>query len=198
MIVAVVLLAVQTALIAALLIHRARRLRAEQRLRASEAELRTSYERIRDVGSRLLSAQDSERTRIARELHDDLGQQIAVLSFDVELLRGQRATEAEVDRIATQAAERLQEIGRTIHNIAHRLHPSRLRLLGLVRAMSAMTYELNSPSLTVTFEHDQVPDVIPHDMALHIFRVAQEAVQNAIKHSHGHAMSIRLCHGMAG
>jgi signal transduction histidine kinase len=60
--------------------------------------------------------------------------------------------------------------------------------------MSAMTYELNSPSLTVTFEHDHVPDVIPHDMALHIFRVAQEAVQNSIKHSHGHALSIRLSH----
>ena len=189
---AAVLLALQTALIAALLVHRARRLRAEQRLHASDAKLRASYERIRDIGSRMLAAQDSERTRIARELHDDLGQQIAVLSFDVELLRGQRATEVEVERIATHAAGRLQEIGRTVHNIAHRLHPSRLRLLGLVRALSGMVYELNSPSLTVTFEHDNVPDVIPHDMALHIFRVAQEAVQNAIKHSHGHALTIHL------
>ena len=66
------LLIVQTSLIVGLLLHRAQRRRAE-------AELRTSFARIRELGRRLLTAQETERTRIARELHDDIGQQLAML-----------------------------------------------------------------------------------------------------------------------
>ena len=87
----------QTVLIAGLLVQRTRRRQAEEEVRGSEAELRTSYERIRDLASRLLSAQETERSRIARELHDDISQQMALLTIDLELLAasggpGQRQT----------------------------------------------------------------------------------------------------------
>ena len=83
---AIGLVLAQTALIAGLLVHRTRRRQAEEQVRGGQAELRTSYERIRDLGSRLLNAQETERSRIARELHDDISQQVAVLAIDLELL----------------------------------------------------------------------------------------------------------------
>ena len=76
------LLLAQTALITALLVQRSRRRHAEDRVRGSQAELRTSYERLRDLGARLLNAQETERSRIARELHDDIGQQMTLLMID--------------------------------------------------------------------------------------------------------------------
>ena len=85
---AAAILLAQTALIAGLLVQRARRRHAEENVRASQAELRASYERIRDLGARLLNAQDTERARIARELHDDVSQQVALLEIDLELLSG--------------------------------------------------------------------------------------------------------------
>jgi signal transduction histidine kinase len=85
---AVALLLAQTFLIAGLLVQRSRRRHAEETVRGSQAALRSSYERIRDLGARLLKAQETERARIARELHDDVSQQVALLEIDLELLNG--------------------------------------------------------------------------------------------------------------
>ncbi len=90
---AVSLTLAQTALIGALLVHRARRRRAEYALRDSEAELRKSYEQTQHLAGRLIAAQEDERRRIARDLHDELGQKLALLSIDIELLgRGPNGT----------------------------------------------------------------------------------------------------------
>jgi len=78
----------QAALIAGLLIQRERRQRAERALRRGQSDLQASYVRIRDLGGRLLNAQEAERARIARELHDDIGQQLCLLAIDLTALRG--------------------------------------------------------------------------------------------------------------
>src|SRR5262245_28233844 len=104
---AVAILVAQTGLIVALLVQRARRRRAEERVRGSQAELLTSYERIRDLGARLLSAQDVERSRVARDLHDDVGQQLALLSIDLQQLSGVAQVRSEDPReLARVALER--------------------------------------------------------------------------------------------
>ena len=123
-------------LIAGLLVQRTRRRQAEARVIGSQEALRTSYERIRDLGGRLLSAQETERSRIARELHDDISQQVALLSIDLELLDGKAAGAGQ--QLAGDALNRAQQIAKSLHDLSHRLHPAKLRLIGLVPAINGL------------------------------------------------------------
>ena len=171
----------------------ARRRQAEEQARASQAELRTSYERIRDLGGRLLSAQEAERSRIARELHDDISQQVALLAIDLELLRGlseERPNEA--DRLGREALDRLEGIARSVHDLSHRLHPAKLRLIGLVAALDGLQRELSQPDLAIRFTHDNVPPALPHELTLCLFRIVQEALRNAVKHSAARTVLVHL------
>ena len=187
---AVTTLFAQAALIGGLLIQRTRRRKAEQEMHRSEAALRTSYDRIRDLGSRLLTAQESERSRIARELHDDISQQLAVLMVDVKLLA--RTTQGGADAMAVEATKRIDGIARSVHALSHRLHPAGLRVLGLVEALAGLQAEMARPDLTITFTHENVPLKLAPDLTLSLFRIAQEALQNALKYSKAHKVSVDL------
>ena len=193
---AVALMLVQSGLIAGLLIQHIRRQRAEDELRASQVRLLSSYERIRDLGSRLLDAQETERSHIARELHDDISQQMALLTLDLQALG--RADRADIDRIAAEALDRTRDISRSVHDLSHRLHPARLRLIGLVAALHALRLELSQSGTAITFVHDDVPETLPPDLMLCLFRVVQEALQNAIKHSRARDVSVDLTGGPDG
>jgi len=187
---AVTALLAQATLIVGLIIQRTRRRRAEQQVRRSEAALHTSYERIRDLGSRLLIAQEEERSRIARELHDDISQQLTVLTIDLKLLgqSGQGQTEAA----AAEALKRAVDIGTSVHDLSHRLHPARLRVLGLVEAVNGLTRELSHPGATITFVHQGVPPTLAPELTLCLFRIVQEALQNALKHGKARHVSVDL------
>ena len=180
----------QTFLIAGLLVQRRRRRQAEERVRASEEEQRKSYERIRDLGSRLLHAQDTERSRVARELHDDISQQIALLAIDLELLSG--AVPPDTEGLAAEALVRVHGIARSVHDLSHRLHPAKLRLIGLVAAIQALQRELPQSGPTIAFTHEHVPSSLPTDLTVSLFRIVQEALQNAIKHSRARTIRIDL------
>jgi signal transduction histidine kinase len=186
----------QTLLIAGLLVQRRRRRLAEAQVRGGEEALRNTHERIRDLGSRLLHAQDTERSRIARELHDDISQQIALLSIDLELLNG--AAPSDTEALAGEALDRVHEIARSVHDLSHQLHPAKLRLIGLVGALQSLQRELSRSGQTITFTHEQVPSTLPPDLTVTLFRVVQEALQNAIKHSHARTVSVHLRGGADG
>ena len=186
----VTLLFAQTLLISGLLVQRRRRRQAEERVRGSQAELRTSYERIRDLGARLLTAQDAERSRIARELHDDISQQVALLEIDLEGLGG--AVEGHAGELAGEALNRTQSIARSVHDFSHRLHPAKLRLIGLVASLRGLQRELSQSDIAIAFTHDRVPSTLPADVTLCLFRIVQEALQNAIKYSRAHHVSVHL------
>src|SRR5262249_39537482 len=160
----VALMLAQTALIAGLLVQKARRRQAEARVQASQAELRTSYDRIRDLGSRLLEAQETERARIARELHDDISQQLALLTIDLELLGG--TIQGVSEKLADDVVARAQDIARSVHDLSHSLHPAKLRLIGLVAALHALQRETPHSETAVTFTHDNVPSTLPPDLTL--------------------------------
>ena len=186
---AVLLLAAQTTLIAGLLAQRLRRRAAEQQLRSSEAELRSSYSRIRALGARLLHAQDSERGRIARELHDDVSQQLALLAIDLDTMSSPDAP----GRV--RALERAAAISKSVHELSHRLYPSKLRLIGLVPALKTLQRELAVTDTSIDLSFDNVPGQLSPDLTLCVFRVIQEALQNAIKHSGARRVAVHLAGG---
>jgi signal transduction histidine kinase len=183
---AAVVVVAQSALIVGLLLQRARR-RAEDQVRRGQTELQESYARIRDLGGRLLNAQENERARIARELHDDIGQQIALLAIDLELLGA-----SNPNTLAIDALGRAQGVARSVHDLSHRLHPAKLRLIGLVAALTGLQHEPSHSGIPTTFTHDNVPRSLPPEVTLCLFRIVQEALQNATKYSGAHMVSVHL------
>ncbi len=187
---AVLLLIVQMALITGLLVQGARRQEAEQRLLEKQEELRTSYDRIRDLGARLLNAQDDERSRIARDLHDDIGQQVAVLAVDLEMLRTD--TREAAGGLASGALSRVHDIARSVRDLSLRLHPAKLRLIGLVPALNGLQREFSQTGISVNITHENLPPALPHDLTLCLFRIVQEALRNTIRHSNAGAVYVHL------
>jgi signal transduction histidine kinase len=191
---AIALLMTQTALIAGLLIQRKRRRRAEEELRGSQGELRGSYQRIRDLGARLLRAQETERSRIARELHDDICQRMLLLTIELESLHRTSGDKGP----AAEALTGARDIAKSLHELSYRLHPTWLRLIGLVAALDHLCLELSRAGVSIAFKHDNVPSTLQSDVMLCLFRVVQEALQNAIKYSNGNELSVHLRGGSDG
>jgi signal transduction histidine kinase len=179
---AAILMLAQTALIAGLFVQRAKRRRVELELRGSQAMLHLSYERIRHLSRRLLGEQEAERARIARELHDDINQQLAILSIDLDRLHSDHLQAHSVKRLS-RALETVQAISTSVRELSHRLHPSKLRLIGLVAALDTLRRDLSPPHLRIAFSYRDVPSEINETIAMCVFRVAQEALANAVKHS---------------
>jgi signal transduction histidine kinase len=182
-----VVVVAQSLLIGGLLLQARRRKRAEAQLRQSQRALSQSYERIRDIGGRLLTAQEAERSRIARDLHDDITQQMAVLAVNLHSIGG-----------TEQAREDLARIAQGVHDLSHRLHPEALRALGLAGALRSLQQEQVRAGLPVTFEHDEIPKTLSPEITVCIFRVVQEALQNAAKYSGAKKVSVALRYGDDG
>src|SRR3954471_3155154 len=180
----------QTALIVGLLVQRRARRKAERQVLENQGALISSYDRIRDLGGRLLTAQEAERARIAGELHDDIGQQLVLLAVDLQTMERQGADSARATM--AEAIERIDVIQRSTHDLSHRLHPAKLRLIGLIPALEGLQREFSHSALKVTFTHPPISRPFPADVTLCVFRVAQEALQNAVKHGDARIVSIHL------
>jgi signal transduction histidine kinase len=180
----------QTALLAALLIHRGRRLSAERDLRQSQERLQSSYLKIRSLNGRLLKEQETERARIARELHDDISQQMALLEIDLSRLSAD--VPALREQVLDDAVMRARAIGNSVHDLSHRLHPARLSLIGLVPTVHGLAREMERTGVQITVTDQHVPSVLPPDLALNVFRVVQEALQNALKYSGASRVLVHL------
>ncbi len=153
--------------------------------RRAETELRDSQEELQALTSKLLVAQELERGRIARELHDDFGQDLALLAVEIDLLRSTQpeANGQFVARVEKLSA-RVKELSSSIHDLSHRLHPMKLEQLGLVAAVGGLCKELTqSHSVNIVFFHEHISDSNRQEAALCLYRIAQEALRNVIKHS---------------
>ena len=129
-------------------------------------------------------AQDEERRRIARELHDHLSQQLALLAIDLQQLALDPPTsQAKLVAALHDDWRRTTEIASDVHGISHRLHPSKLETLGLVATLRAHCRDVSRKSLVAHFSEQDMPGGIPPDASLCLFRVAEEALANVARHS---------------
>ena len=188
----VALILAQSALIGGLSVQAVRRRRAEKQARDVQAQLSASCSRIRDLNGRLIGAQEAERSRIARELHDDVSQQLGLLAIDLQLLIAGAGHRPDLGGIAQSALVRTQGLVKSVHTLSHHLHPAKLHLLGLAGAIGSLQREFSASGMTVAFKHDNVPAVVPPDLALCVYRVVQEGITNAMKHSASHYVSVLL------
>jgi len=139
---------------------------------------------LRGLSHRLLLAQDEERRRIARELHDHLSQELALLAIDLQQLSIVPAAKADgLVPPLQEAWRRTTEIASDLHAISHRLHPSKMEALGLVATIQAHCRGVSRQGLTVRFSHRNVPAGFSPERAVSVFRVLEEALGNVIRHS---------------
>jgi signal transduction histidine kinase len=190
-----VIVSAQLVLIAGLLHSRARLRRADNTIRAREASLRASYDRIRQMAGRLINAQEAARAEIARDLHDDVCQRLASVSIGVGSL--QTATGSLEDPLRRQDIDALNHETRdayeSIRRLSHDLHPATLRLLGLAPALRSQCNEVaKRHGVQVQFTGgDAIGDVDP-DVAVCFFRIAQESLRNAVVHGGAKQISVTL------
>jgi signal transduction histidine kinase len=162
--------------------------------RRSEAELHRSYARIQDLAGRLISAQESERTRIARELHDDVSQQLALLSVELQQLGNELPAHIQDLRARTRELwDQSNAIAVSVHDLSHQLHPLKLDVIGLVPAIASLRSEMTAHhGLAIAFRHQTISGAIPRDVALCVYRIVQEGLRNAIKHSGAREVTVDL------
>jgi PAS domain S-box-containing protein len=148
---------------------------------------------LADVSSRLIAAQEQERNRIGRELHDDIGQRLATLAIKLEQLHQAPAGLPEVRRRIGELQKQTAEIATDIENLSHELHSAKLEYLGPVAAMRSLCQELGvQAKVKIDFKSQDLPCSLPPDMSLCLFRVLQEALRNSVKHSGSSHVEVKL------
>jgi PAS domain S-box-containing protein len=152
------------------------------------------------VSSRLIEAQEQERTRIARELHDDFSQRLALQCIDLDQLK-KRLSESDPKERAkvVQMLERAKEMSTDLRSLSHQLHSSKLEFVGLSLAVSGLCKEISAKyEIDVHFSDSGIPTDIPKDVALSLFRVTQGALGNVVKHSGAKSAGVELGSNEAG
>jgi len=158
-------------------------------------ERKLAEEALSSVPGRLLEAQESERARIARDLHDDIGQRLALLALTLEEARtllpdGSRGDAPRwLDALRSQTTDIIAEV----QALSHQLHPPRLLHLGVAAAMRGFCEELSGQkSAAIDFRAENVPGNVTPDVSLCLFRVLQEALHNAVRHSQVRHFDVHL------
>jgi len=148
-------------------------------------EHKLAEESLADMGRKLIEAHEEERTWIARELHDDVNQRMALLAVELDRWNQQLPPSAvELHDHIHHAIQRLSNIATDIQALSHRLHSSKLEYLGLVAAAKSFCRELSEQhQAEIDFRDMAMPRSVPKEISLCLFRVLQEALQNAMKYS---------------
>lgn len=169
---------------------------AEDTNRASLAALQVSHRELKQLAGRLIEAQDVERARVARDLHDDVSQQLAGLSIALSGLK-RRMDELRVGEDLKADVRTLHErtatLAQNVRHLSHDLHPTVLRHAGLVAALTSYCAELersHGTALTCSSQGDFAS--IHPEVALCLYRVAQEALRNVIAHAGARRGDVRL------
>jgi PAS domain S-box-containing protein len=148
-------------------------------------ERKLAQEALSTLSQRLIEVQEEERSRIARELHDDINQRLALLTVTLDgLSKDLSPSPSGPKEVIDGAVKELVDVSTDIQAMSHRLHSSRLEHLGLAKAMARFCRELsNRHRVQIELQTENVPNDLSKEISLCLFRVLQEALQNAIKYS---------------
>jgi PAS domain S-box-containing protein len=158
---------------------------------ADITDQKLAQEALEKIGGKLIEAQEEERSRIARELHDDICQRLALLSMELE--QANRGSNSGRSPKLDEIRRHCSEIAVDVQALSHKLHSSKLEYLGLAPAIRSYCREFSQQhNVSVQFADENVPNFLPRDISLSLFRVTQEALQNALKHSGTKQFSVVL------
>ena len=156
-------------------------------------ERKHAEEVLAGMTRKLIEAQEQDRARIGRDLHDDITQQLALLAINIEQLRQRNPSAAETSTGLTEIRDCVNAIAADVQSISHQLHSPQLEMLGIVAAIRGFCREFAAhQKVTVDFAHYNIPRGISHEVSLCLFRVLQEALHNAVKHSNVRQYEVRL------
>lgn len=158
--------------------------------------IQSTQEELRRVTGRLVSAQEDERQRIARDLHDDVSQRLALVSMKFTKMADEflgDAARAECQEVLTI----LDSLSEDVRKLAHSLHPSVIEHLGLTAALKSLTEDFEkTQSIATRFSARDVPASLTNDMRLALYRIVQEALRNIAKHAAAQSVDIALIGGV--
>jgi PAS domain S-box-containing protein len=165
--------------------------------RAAQDKLQQSEVNLQKLAGHLIQVQEEERLHFARELHDDINQQLSMLQIDLARLKQDLPDSAvQVRDDLHEQLKRVSEISSDVQTMLHRLHPSKLQYLGIVIAAKNFCRELSARQrVEIDFHSENIPLELPMEISLCLFRVLQEALQNAIKHSGSRQFQVSLVGG---
>ena len=155
-------------------------------------ERKLAEESLATIGRRLIEAHEEERTWIGRELHDDINQRLALLAINLERWSHDASTN-EVTELVRHTRARITEIAQDVQGLSHRLHSSKLDYLGLATAAKSFCRELSEKTkVEIVFRDAGIPHTLSKEVSLCLFRVLQEGLQNAVKHSGVRSFTVDL------
>jgi signal transduction histidine kinase len=162
-----------------------------RRLRRAHVERRRAEEAAHELSGQLINAHEEERSRLARELHDDVTQRLALLAIDAG--REERSPGPTGGTAMRTMRERLVRLSEDVHALSYRLHPSILEDLGLIEALKSECERFSRTcSIRLEASAKDIPEKLPHDVALCLFRVAQEGLRNIARHAAARQVEVRL------
>jgi PAS domain S-box-containing protein len=157
-------------------------------------ERKRAEDALSSMTGRLVEAQEQERRRIARELHDDINQRLALLALRLDnVSEVLPSSAAEAKQEIEHATKQVEDLGIDVQALSHRLHSSKLDVLGLAQAAAGFCKELSDrQSVDVEIHCENIPKDLSNEISLCLFRVLQEALQNAAKYSGSRRFEVLL------
>jgi PAS domain S-box-containing protein len=172
------------------------RRQAEREVHESEEEIEPAAPIPSTMSQRLIEAQEAERALIAGELHDDIGQRLVLLGLLLgNLERSLPVALPALGKDLEQVRQQLKTVVEDVQSLSHSLHPSRATHLGLAKAAQNFCSELSAQNVDIEFQSENVPADLAEPISLCLYRVLQEALQNAMKHSGSRDFQVVLTGG---
>ena len=169
------------------------RRKTERALHCRERELEQSQEELRALGAQLISAQEDERRRLSRELHDDMNQRLAMVALEIDSVQRSLPESDPMQKILQHLHDQVSGLSDSVLHLAYQLHPSILDDLGLVVALKSSIQEFSQwENIAVTFQPRDVPQFLPQDIASCVYRVTQECLRNVAKHAQASQVTVEV------